>query len=472
MAIGLEAGTVSLWCAEAGGESVQLGIVSNGSDWVTTSLSFSPDSRFLVCIGLPKQETSQASGEVPVPEILIYDLKLLARRHAQEIEVSIRSARRPASAPVSSEHIKVQNLVLAYVSERSHAWLEDIVAHLQHAMGVSDMTRFFEALSVPGNIHDLAVECCGRTIAFLMKSKRASSGSEAPGEKEADALFRREQAVIAWHSEPSPLHKAQVRGGGARGPNSAGVKPDTQTRPNTQTHMLDTLAVRELERNMCMVMQWLLASSKLFQIVWNSYLFNPHNEPINDQASESIAVGSNGRLAAKVNDTQGTPSLMWLNPGLSTASDAECEFLIEKWTALSSDDGLRIGILHRSVTTAGQHHTAKVQYQTWMYGCGNGTRFHTQNGRTVGDKYVEYNCQEGDKFAVVFNRLRGSVSIKINGQSQGVMFDDIAAKDNLFVAIELMCKGERVRISEAFVSSGWWSQPCRVELDALQFRIT
>ena len=100
------------------------------------------------------------------------------------------------------------------------------------------------------------------------------------------------------------------------------------------------------------------------------------------------------------------------------------------------------------------------------------TRFHTQNGRTVGDKYVEYNCQEGDKFAVVFNRLRGSVSIKINGQSQGVMFDDIAAKDNLFVAIELMCKGERVRISEAFVSSGWWSQPCRVELDALQFRIT
>ena len=469
IAIGLDAGTVSLWCADAGGDIVQLGLVSKGSDWVTTSMSFSPDSRFLVCISEPRQEllerrpgtgitkTSEESEPVPVPEILIYDLELLVQGHEQEINDSVQSARRPASAPISPEHVEVQDLVLAYVSQRSNVWLEDILAHLRDAMGVSDMARFFQPRSTAGSIHDLAVECCQSTIAFLTKSKRASSsGLQAPGEREADVIFRREEAVIACQSEHgSPRHtqKAQGRGSGAQRTSSA--------------EMLDTHDARELEHNMCMVLEWLLSSSKLFQIAWNSYVFSA-----SASSDESIAVGSNGRLAAKVTDTEGTPSLLWLTPGISAASHAECEFLIEKWTALSPDDGLRIGIVHRSVSTAGRHHhRAKVQYETWMYGCGNGMRFHTKNGRALGDTYSRYSCKEGDKLAVVFNRVRGSVSIKINGQSQGVMFDDIAERDNLFVAIEFMCKGETVRIPEVFVSSGWRAEPCLVELDALQFHV-
>ena len=47
---------------------------------------------------------------------------------------------------------------------------------------------------------------------------------------------------------------------------------------------------------MCMVLEWLLSSSRLFQIAWNSYVFSA-----SASSDESpIVVGSNGRLASAV----------------------------------------------------------------------------------------------------------------------------------------------------------------------------
>ena len=62
--------------------------------------------------------------------------------------------------------------------------------------------------------------------------------------------------------------------------------------------MLDTHwhDARELKHNMCMVLEWLLSSSRLFQIAWNSYVLSA-----SASSDESpIVVGSNGRLASAV----------------------------------------------------------------------------------------------------------------------------------------------------------------------------
>ena len=90
------------------------------------------------------------------------------------------------------------------------------------------------------------------------------------------------QRVSAEHG--SPRHTKKAHGRGAKFDCSAEM---------LDTHWHDA---RELKHNMCMVLEWLLSSSRLFQIAWNSYVLSA-----SASSDESpIVVGSNGRLASAV----------------------------------------------------------------------------------------------------------------------------------------------------------------------------
>ena len=218
---------------------------------------------------------------------------------------------------------------------------------------------------------------------------------------------------------------------------------------------------------MCMVLEWILSTSKLFQVVWNSYVFNT-----SVSLDESVQISSQGRVATKASGADGSASLVWLNPALQGNANAEADFLIEKWTATLPEDSLRIGILQRGMSTrSGHQQRGKAHDVTWMYGCGTGMRFHTHGPTRRADAYTKFIAQELDKLSVCIDRDRCTMSIKINGESQGVMYEDIPAHGDLHFAVQLMSQNESVRTPEAFIRSSWCSEPRHVEMDALPFKV-
>ena len=464
-------GIVTLWCAKPRGTFTQVGTVSNGSDWVATTVAFSPNSRFMVCISQLKPEVldrhlktassrgSSESLERMPTEILMYDLDQITSPCAKEIDDIIAAALEKPDLHPSQRDVAVQDMVLAYVGKSSHVWLEEVVSHVEATMGTEAMTNFFLPRSRASSIHEIVMEIAARTVAFLSKSSRAAIGFAQPGEREADVMFRREEAVAAMIEQIS----------------SPTVNPHNN---KLQTRDLATFVASEAEKQaslevrMCMVLEWLIASCKLFAIVWNTYVFNT-----NASLDRSIAVTSNGRLATKVAATlpDTPPPMIWLNPPVPQGVHAEIEFLVEKWTAESPDDGLRIGLLQRrAVTRNGQQQRGKAldSDTTWMYGCGTGMRYQAKGSSRLADYYTKYVGQKGDKFAVIVDRARNNVQIKINGLNQGIMFDDIPIQGDLYLAVQFMSRNESVRIPEAFVTSGWCSEPRRVEIDVLEFKIT
>jgi len=422
---------------------------------VSKCVSFSQDSKFMVCISQLKQEalekrrnsSDKTDGEIgvadlPQSEVLVYNLELLAAQHEQELDSIIGTQERRPASPPSRQEIKVQDRVLAHVYQSSHVWLEEVVAHLEATMGRDALMQFFGPRSSAQSIHEIALERAQRTIAFLTNSNRAIAFGQ-PGEREADVIFRREEAIVA-QAENQPKNSLQ----------------DLQWKQTQEQLLLQ-------ERRVCMVLEWILSTSKLFQVVWNSYVFN--SSPSLD---ESVEISSQGRVATKARGADVSASLIWLNPALPVNANAEAEFLIEKWTAALPEDSLRVGILQRGVSTRNEHQQrGKAHDVTWMYGCGTGMRFHTQGPTRRADAYTKFIAQELDKFSVCIDRDRCTMSIKINGESQGVMYEDIPAHGDLHFAVQLVSKNESVRTPEAFIRSSWCSEPRHVEIDALQFKV-
>ena len=403
----------------------------------------------------PKRRKSGGStagdldDEMQHSEILIYDMELLAAPHSDKLDSIIEKQERPQTCSPSHHEKEVQDMVLAQVQQSSHVWLEEVVAHLEAMMGKHNLEQFFQPRSTAQNIHEIALERAQRTIAFLTNSNRAAS-SVLPGEREAEIIFRREEAMQAMAEQHSSANNARE------------LHQDSLL----EKHRLGGEEQARRQRRTCMVMEWLLTTSKLFQIVWNSYVFNT-----GPSLDESIEISESGRVATKAGGADGSPSLIWLNPALPDDANAEVIFLIERWTAALPEDSLRLGILQRAVHTRGMpQQRSKPQDVTWMYGCGTGMRFHTQGAGRRADTYVKYIAKQMDKFSVCVDRERRTVGIKINGESQGVMYEDIPAHGDLHFAIQFMSRNESVRTPEAFVRSSWCSDPRHVEIDALEFK--
>ena len=195
-----------LWCAKPNKNSTQVATVSNGIDWVSKCVSFSSDSKFMACVSQMKpkafskrRKSAGSTGEdldddLPHSEILIYDLELLVAPHADKLDSIIEKQERPQTSSPSNHEMEVQNMVLAQVQQSSHVWLEEVVAHLEAKMGQNNLVQFFQPRSTAQNIHEIALERAQRTIAFLTNSNRAAS-SVLPGEREAEIIFRREEAM-------------------------------------------------------------------------------------------------------------------------------------------------------------------------------------------------------------------------------------------------------------------------------------
>jgi hypothetical protein len=473
-----------LWCAKPKSKFTQVAVVSNGADWLSNTVSFSPDSKFMVCISSMKKEaqvrlqtaTAQAATrpasemtETAMTEILIYDLDRITQGYEEDIKRVCDAAQRPVSSAAPRHHVAVQDLVLEYVRDSTHVWLEEVAQHLQHHMGTGPMRDFFSAHSTASSIHEIALDRSQRTIAFLSKSCRATGGHGHAGERVADVIFLRGEAVSACQAGVDVV----------AAPHAKGQHRRVQGRGVLELPEVDRVMQEQLHLNSCMVLEWLLKSPKLFQIVWNSYVFNT-----NASQEDGMAVMANGRVATKIKDTPAqAPCMIWLNPSVPEKMNAEVEFMIESWTASLPEDGLRIGVLQRGLTTAaapavdGHLHRAKAPDSTWMYGCGTGMRFHSKGRARNTESYVKLekggsSNQQGKKFSVVLDRTRNTVSIKINGLSQGVMFHDIPSSGPLFLALHFMSTKESVRIPEAFVTSGWCKKIRHIEIDSLDFKIT
>ena len=388
-------------------------------------------------------DKGRVDDELPHSEILIYDLELLAAPYAEELDSIIENQLGPQTTLPSSHEVEVQDIVLAQVQQNSHVWLEEVVAHLEAMMGREALLHFFEPRSTAQSIHEIALERAQRTIALLTNSSRAASSAQ-PGEREIEIIFRREEAMLAMAEQHSPLRQESL---------AAKQRQSVEEQARQQQHI-------------CMVLEWLLSTSKLFQVVWNSYVFNTGMS-----LDESVEISCNGRVATKASGIDGNPALIWLNPALPDGASAEVEFLIERWTAGLPEDGLRIGLLQRGMPTRSAHQQrGKASDVSWMYGCGTGMRFHTQGAVRRAETYTKYIAREGDKFAVCVDRERRTMSIKINDESQGVMYEDIPAQGDVRFAVQLMSRHESVRTPEAFVRSSWCSDPRHVEIDALEFK--
>ena len=88
------------------------------------------------------------------------------------------------------------------------------------------------------------------------------------------------------------------------------------------------------------------------------------------------------------------------------------------------------------------------------------------------DPYTTQLVREGYKVSIFVDRTRNCVSIKINGQSQGVLFEYLPRDGDLYLAIDFRTRNETLRMPEAIVTSGWCCCPHHVEIDALEFKIT
>ena len=480
IAIGLEAGRISLWCAKPNAHFTQVSVVMNRSDWVSNCVSFSPDSNFMVCINHIKPEVrdrrvrtagsedQRTDVDEAFTEILIYDLEFHVTPHEHEVDKRIGQSTSSSTLKSPDDDVEVQDIVLKFVRETSHVWLEEVVAHVHKLMGKDSMDAFFQLRSKAQSVHDIAFERAQRTIGFLAKSSReVGGGSALPGERESLVIVRREEAANAMTEQtscgrPSIGQKLNKRKS-SRGQSGSVNSPQGPVSP-----LFETNEEEELKRRMCMVLEWLISYPKLFQIIWNSYVFNT-----NALLDESILVTSNGRVATKQFKSEETePALIWLNPALPEGVTAENEFLIEKWTAGSPEDGLRIGILQHCKRVGNGRHSHGNENVTWLYGCGTGMCFRTKDSTKSAMAYTKHKAQEGDKLAVMVDRVRGTVSIRINGQNQGTMIDGIPQKGDIHFAVQFMCKNESVRISEAFVTSGWCNEPRQIEIDALEFKVS
>ena len=488
-ATGLESGDIHLWCARPTcTDFMQIGMITNKEDWVSHSLAFSPDSRFMVSTNLLRQGVQErlrlstadeaasspkslGSNETPYTEIAIYDLELIVTPHEQEIDRIIGATKPLIVSNTARDDVEVQNFILEYLGQQEFVWLEELVTYVQDKMGASGMENFFEPRSKAQSVHEIVTERAQRTIGVLAKSR--STGDEIPGQREADSFFRRDEAIQAIAARESAAASMGMKL--LRRMKTPGTPAQSQTNKMLLKIEQDVVKKKEerLYRCMSIVVQWLLLFPKLFDVTWNGYVFNTNALTVHN----SILVTSCGRLVTKGQgkkrpgqEDPGQSPLIWLLPSLTSGMGGEAEFCIEKWTAAVPEDGLKIGILQRG--SHRQHSgPGSAKDLTWFYGAGTGMRFRSDGSTTAADGYTKHQAKAGDKLGVMVNRARGTVSIKINGQGQGVMFDQIPQEGPLFFAVQLVTINEAVRIPDAFVSSGWQRRPRCVEIDALEFKI-
>ena len=384
-AIGLDSGDITLWCARPSGVSRQVSVLTSREHCCPTTVSFSPDCRYMVCTKRAKDAGVPAAEALS--HVLVYDLEQLVAPHEDELQRIIESAHASTEHDVlepSSADIGAQSLVLAYVGQSAHVWLEEVVQHLQLKMGQGSMKRFFSSRCSALSSHEIVMERSQRTIAFLSKSNRTGVGQQ-PGEREAEVMFVRDEAVKAMTLEPQtpklgsnatskPRSTSSFRG-------KLSEKLDVSPPVEAYAQTADFLSKQsEMEKCNVIVLDWLLTFPKLFQILWNSYVFNTNPYSLDT----SLVVTSNGRVASKVSDTEEPSTLLWLNPAIHAGMDADVEFLVERWTAVKAEgvvDGLRIGVLQRDVSKDVSE-PGGVQ-ASWWHGIGNGMRFKTTGSSTL-----------------------------------------------------------------------------------------
>lgn len=217
---------------------------------------------------------------------------------------------------------------------------------------------------------------------------------------------------------------------------------------------------REKEAKEAKLTEWLCSWPKLFQIVWNSYVFRGHGASLH----RSIAVGAYGRAAVKTARTDRSPTSVLLFPPIRAGLVTEVEFLVEKMAHVPHD-ALRVGVCTgRHRIRAGE--SAGSSDGGWVFGCGTGMKFHNRETHS----YTKQHVKQGDKVGVVMDRPHGQVSIKINGVKQGTMFGNLPMRQDLYFVVDLVCVGEAVAMTDVAVRQSWSKGMKTIPIDPLHFR--